>query len=296
ERIIFDSSSEDGNGRIVTRHFDLTNGSWHPYVTVYTAANPPGSYVRPESIGLPPVPDEWKPVVRKKEWPEGRELWELIRCELGEAGILGLGSGMRTALLETEEDIISYYEDSGPWKERSARMMAGLEERMRLIAGMDPRPDFLFCGASGTLITQTPRIVRELTLPLLKKATELAAEIGIPTHIHSCGPEKELVRMAAEETALTVIDPLEVPPMGDCVLSELKQKYGGKLVLKGNLHTTQIMLNGSPKDVREASKKAIDDAAEGGGFILSTGDQCGRDTPDANLFAMIETAYTYGKY
>jgi len=50
-----------------------------------------------------------------------------------------------------------------------------------------------------------------LTLPLLKKAAELAAEIGIPTHIHSCGPEKELVRMAAEETALTVIDPLEVP-------------------------------------------------------------------------------------
>ena len=144
ERIIFDSSSEDGNGRIVTRRFDLANGSWHPFVTVYTAGTPPGAYFRPESIGLPPVPDEWKPVVRRKEWPEGRELWELIRRELGEAGILGLGSGMKTALLETEDDIISYYEDSGPWKERYARMMTGLEERMRRIAGMEPRPDFLF--------------------------------------------------------------------------------------------------------------------------------------------------------
>jgi uroporphyrinogen decarboxylase len=56
------------------------------------------------------------------------------------------------------------------------------------------------------------------------------------------------------------------------------------------------MLNGSVQDVIDASKKAIDDAAEGGGFILSTGDQCGRDTPEANLFAMIETAKTYGKY
>ena len=102
--------------------------------------------------------------------------------------------------------------------------------------------------------------------------------------------------MAAEETDLTVIDPLEIPPMGDCVLSELKQRYGDKLVLKGNLHTTEVMLRGSVKDVIAASRKAIDDAAAGGGFILSTGDQCGRDTPDENLLAMVETARTYGRY
>ncbi len=35
---------------------------------------------------------------------------------------------------------------------------------------------------------------------------------------------------------------------------------------------------------------------EGGRFILSTGDQCGRDTPDENLMAMVETARTYGRY
>ena len=35
---------------------------------------------------------------------------------------------------------------------------------------------------------------------------------------------------------------------------------------------------------------------EGGRFILSTGDQCGRDTPDENLYAMIETVKEYGVY
>jgi uroporphyrinogen decarboxylase len=30
--------------------------------------------------------------------------------------------------------------------------------------------------------------------------------------------------------------------------------------------------------------------------VLSTGDQCGRDTPDRNLFAMVEVAKTYGTY
>ena len=40
----------------------------------------------------------------------------------------------------------------------------------------------------------------------------------------------------------------------------------------------------------------VDDAAAGGGFILGTGDQCGRDTPFDNLHAVVETARTYGRY
>jgi uroporphyrinogen decarboxylase len=102
--------------------------------------------------------------------------------------------------------------------------------------------------------------------------------------------------MSAEESDLSNINPLEIPPMGDCDLARVKKEFGKKLSLMGNLHTTNVMLKGSAKDVELASKKAMDDAAEGGGFILSTGDQCGRDTPDANIFAMIETARTYGRY
>ncbi|MBI5834915.1 MAG: hypothetical protein HZB16_21650 [Armatimonadetes bacterium] len=161
---------------------------------------------------------------------------------------------------------------------------------------MKRRPDLLFCGSSGTLIWQTPAIVRELALPVLKRATELAWDLGIPTHVHSCGPETELVKMAALETKLTIIDPLEIPPMGDCDLAELKRLYGDQIVLKGNLHTTTTMLRGSADEVARASRNAIDAAAKGGGFVLSTGDQCGRDTPDANLHAMVETARTYGAY
>jgi uroporphyrinogen decarboxylase len=149
---------------------------------------------------------------------------------------------------------------------------------------------------SGTITLQSPAIARELSLPTIQKLTRMARQAGVPTMLHACGKERVLVRWCAEETDLDCINPLEVPPMGDCDLAEIKQAYGDRLALMGNLHTTDVMLFGGPKDVERAARAAIDAAGAGGGFILSTGDQCGRDTPDANIFKLVEVAKTYGRY
>ena len=283
------------DGSFATQYHDEQSGTWSREVVFYTADTPPRA-VAPELLGLPPVPTAWEEITGVKQWPRGLELWKLIRAEMGDQGVVGLWGGGSTLILTSPEDVYSYYDDPRPWRERTQEAVRRVEARMAKIAKMEPRPDFLLCGGSGTLVWQSPRIFRELALPVLQRVTEMAADIGIPTHVHACGPEAALVQMAAEETKLTVIDPLEIPPMGDCVLAELKERFGSKLVLKGNLHTTDTMLRGSVDDVVAASKKAIDDAAAGGGFVLSTGDQCGRDTPDANIRAMLETARTYGRY
>ena len=280
----------------VTQDYCEATGEWSRYVVVHTADNPPATNVLPHKIGLPAIPSTWEDIEGAKVWPTGFELWKLIKTELGDQGILGMPSGASTLLINTPEEIYEYYDNPGKFHERREAMLERVDRRMAVIRDLDVKPDFLLCGASGSLVFQSPKIFRELALPVLKHVTKLAYEMGIPTHVHSCGPEKLLVKIAAEETHLTVIDPLEVPPMGDCDLAELKRLYGDKIVLKGNLHTTSVMLRGSVDDVIAASKKAIDDAGAGGGFILSTGDQCGRDTPDENLFAMVETARTYGRY
>jgi uroporphyrinogen decarboxylase len=114
--------------------------------------------------------------------------------------------------------------------------------------------------------------------------------------LHSCGKERELVKMCVEETDLGCINPLEVPPQGDCDLAEIKATFGNRIALMGNLHTTEVMLKGTRQTVLAASRKAIEDAGSGGGFILSTGDQCGRDTPDENIRAMVEAAERWGRY
>ena len=171
---------------------------------------------------------------------------------------------------------------------------AGVEEYTRKVIAT--KPDYIMIGYSGGLTFQTPEMFRDLALPSLQKVTALAKEAGIPSQMHCCGRSRALVEIVANETDLSSMNPLEIPPMGDCDLAEVKRTFGHKISLMGNLHTSNVMLMGTPDMVREASRKAIDDAAYGGGFILSTGDQCGRDTPDENILALIETARTYGRY
>lgn len=286
ERIVTQDSYVDGGRRV-----------WRPWVRVYYVADPPTFGVVPEKVGLGPVPERFEPVEGVKPVETGPEGFARAKRLMGDQGLVG-ASLAGSCALGSVEAIYEYYDHPERHDRWAAERVEAVERRFARILSLpaDARPDFLCVGGSGTLIFQTVEIFRQLALPAVKRAIELATAAGYPTHIHSCGPEKELVRIMAAETDLTIIDPLEVPPMGDCNLAELKRLYGRDIVLKGNLHTTTVMLRGTAEEVAAASRQAIDDAAEGGRFILATGDQCGRDTPDENLHAMIETARTYGRY
>lgn len=283
--------------KIITRQYYRESGkmTWHDKVNVYPEGDPPTGNVSPDKLDLPPVPPEWEPLEGVKQVDRGPEGLKKMKEKLGEQGLFGI-SITSTNMIWNPETLFDYYDNPEKLEEAVEKRMKDVEKKFAWIMNLEVKPDFLCVGGSGSMIYQSPEFFRKNSLPAVKRAIELATAAGIPTHVHSCGPEKELVKIMAEETALTMIDPLEIPPMGDCNLAELKKLYGGKLTLKGNLHTTEVMLKGSVQDVVNASKKAIDDAAEDGRFILSTGDQCGRDTPFENLYAMIETARTYGRY
>lgn len=293
ERSIVFKSEE----RIVTQDSYLVNGKriWKDTVDVYYVADPPTEQVNPASIGLDPIPGRFEPLTGVRQVDTGPTGISRVKQLMGDQGMVGIELISSRALTSVEA-IYDYYEHPEQHDQWALERIRQVERRFSDIMAMEEKPDFICVGASGTLVFQTLDIFKQLAFPAVKRGIDLATAAGFPTHIHSCGPQTELVKLMAEETDLTVIDPLEIPPMGDCDLAELKRLYGDKIVLKGNLHTTDVMLSNDVKVVIEAARKAIDDAGEGGRFILSTGDQCGRDTPDENLFAMVDTARTYGKY
>lgn len=161
---------------------------------------------------------------------------------------------------------------------------------------IDAKVESILTGGSGSITLQSPALFRKLSLPTIKKITAMAKQADILTGIHSCGKEFEVVESCANETDLNYINPLEIPPMGNCHLADVKQKFGSKLALMGNLHTSEVMLFGSVDTVKLESLRAIRDAGQGGGFVLSTGDQCGRDTPFENIFELVNVAKEFGTY
>jgi uroporphyrinogen decarboxylase len=273
----------------------------YPYTreTTYYIGDPPTQTEKP----IKDLAQDWELLKRWFALPVGYNpsvLHEQRRA-LGELGVLGVGVGYPGfqswfGLFQGGVMDLSYW-----YYEQRERIEAlrELHER-QCLAHMEmilqERPDFVLLGGSGTITLQSPKIARELSLPTIQKLTRMAREAGVLTMVHSCGKERDLVKMCAEETDLDCINPLEVPPMGDCDLAELKRLYGNKLSLMGNLHTTEVMLMGTPYEVERAAREAIDAAAAGGGFILSTGDQCGRDTPEENIFRLVQVAKTYGVY
>ncbi len=156
--------------------------------------------------------------------------------------------------------------------------------------------DYLMLGGSGTLTLASPELVMKYAIPTIRAITERAEKAGVPTLLHSCGRSRVLIDLLCDHTRLGCLNPLEVPPMGDVDLAEVKRSRGSRLALMGNLHTTDVMLKGTPGEVERAAVRAMRDAGERGGFILSTGDQCGRETPEENLFTIVEAARRYGTY
>ncbi|MHB1483931.1 MAG: uroporphyrinogen decarboxylase family protein [Saccharofermentanales bacterium] len=221
--------------------------------------------------------------------------------ELGELGMMCVGCfppGMHlfVSIFEgsLEAATYAYYDYPELFEELNEMYSKHALQQLEMI--LEVKPDSILTGGSGSLTLQSPDMWRELALPTLKVITKRCKEAGVISGVHSCGREAELVKICAEETDLDYINPLEVPNMGDCSLSEIKRLYGDKLALMGNLHTTEIMLRGSVADVRNASIQAIKDAGQGGGFVLSTGDQCGRDTPEENIREMLAVCKEFGSY
>lgn len=224
------------------------------------------------------------------------------RAELGELGILGVsvptpGFHVWTEFFEGGIQTLSYLEADAPAlledlaEVYHARLMEELRHALR--AGFD----FVLTGGSGSITLASPTLWLKYAFPTLKAICRECSRAGVPTMVHSCGRQRFMVETCARETDLNCINPLEIPPMGDMTLREAKRTVSGsRVTLMGNLHTTDVMLFGTPERVREASRQAIEDAGRGGGFILSTGDQCGWNTPDANIFAMVEAVEAYGHY
>ncbi|UCC60640.1 MAG: hypothetical protein JSV02_02095 [Dehalococcoidia bacterium] len=88
---------------------------------------------------------------------------------------------------------------------------------------------------------------------------------------------------------------VSLEPTAGMALGEVREQVGHKLVLVGNLDIAYLLVRGTKEEMEDAVRKAIKDAAKGGGFILSPCNSHSAIDP-MRLEWMVEAAHKYGMY
>lgn len=118
---------------------------------------------------------------------------------------------------------------------------------------------------------------------------DLAAD-NIFVVIHICGDTSKILENLAEyETCGFDLD-----YKTDAV--KAKQTAGQRHILCGNIDPSGVIAQGTPEQVREATRQLLEVWKPGGRFILNSGCAIPPTTPPENIHAMVKAAEDYGKY
>ncbi len=136
-----------------------------------------------------------------------------------------------------------------------------------------------------------PHLWRRWDKPGVAAVVAEAHRHGRLVHLHFHGQCRETVADFAE-LGLDCVCPFERPPGGDIAgLAELQavaRQLAGRVTMNGNLHTVETLIRGTPDQVRAEVAEVLTAFAGEPRVILGTGDQVGGETPEENLWAMIE--------
>lgn len=139
-----------------------------------------------------------------------------------------------------------------------------------------------------------PDFVLRYTAPMAEKIRKAGA---IP-RVHSHGRIRSAVRYLAETDAVCV-DPCEPPPDGDISMRELKEQYGDRLVLMGNVELKDLERK-TADEIERLVERLMEEAKPGGGFVLMpTAAPLSSPLPpklEENLLRFIDAGIRYGTY
>ncbi|MBD3239048.1 MAG: hypothetical protein GF331_00575, partial [Chitinivibrionales bacterium] len=113
------------------------------------------------------------------------DAYERVRADMGDNGVVGLCMQLPTLLTmsrePTEAAFYDYFEHHDLLMEYIRMEDAHLERVARAIVASDFRPDFVFFPNSGMITMQSVDIMKEISLPTLKKLTGIFHQAGIIT-------------------------------------------------------------------------------------------------------------------
>ena len=148
-----------------------------------------------------------------------------------------------------------------------------------------------YADKNSTLMS--PKHFEKFILPGLKRCVDAAHEAGAYVVKHTDGNIMQVIDMIVE-TGIDGLNPLEPPAGMDIGL--IKEKYGDRIALVGNIDCGYLLSQAPVEEVREVTRRTIETAAPGGGYCLSSSNSIHSSVKPENLLAMRQTLREYGEY
>ena len=154
---------------------------------------------------------------------------------------------------------------------------------------IDDTDDYAF--NTGPLMS--PDMFDEIIVPRLTKFTEAVHAAGAKLIKHTDGNVNKILGsiVGCGVDAYHSID-----PMAGMDIAQVKQQYGDKITLFGNVDCGNLLSFKQPEDVYEAVRNCIRVAAPGGGYVLASSNTIPSSARPENVMAMIEATRKYGAY
>jgi uroporphyrinogen decarboxylase len=139
----------------------------------------------------------------------------------------------------------------------------------------------------------SPKHFREFLLPGFQQSIDAIHKAGVPAIKHTDGNIWPILDDIVN-TGVDCIDPLD--PLGGMSVGSVKEKYGLRICLKGNVDIGGALSLGTPDEVRAETLACIQAGKPGGGYILSTSNSLMSCIKPENYMAMLETLHQHGNY
>jgi uroporphyrinogen-III decarboxylase len=139
-----------------------------------------------------------------------------------------------------------------------------------------------------------PAIYRECFLPLIAEDARITHEHGAFFHFYDDGRIMPLLDDLTG-VGIDLISTLCPPPAGDVDPVRVKKVLGPRMALTGFVDLGVIRF-GTPAQVEEQVRHAIEVLGAGGGYILGTSDSIRDGSPFENVKAFFDAGRKYGSY
>ncbi len=145
--------------------------------------------------------------------------------------------------------------------------------------------------------TKWPMLSREHfakhVIPVLKTLIEEAKNRGAYATKHTDGNLMPILDLIID-TGIQGLHPID--PNAGMDLGEVKEKYGHRLCLMGNVDCAYVLSWGTLEEVSEDVKRCVRQAARGGGYICMSSNSIHSAVKPENYVEMVRAIHEYGKY